>query len=805
MDKLRKILQLTLIVWAALALGGCSSTRHVPQGEYLLDKVTIRVAKEEDSCRIATRPLHNYLRQSPNHKVLGFARLQLGVYNLSGADTTKRFNRWLRKIGEEPVIFDRTLTEQSARQLRLALVNSGYSDARVVTDTATTGDRRIGVTYTLFPGAPHVIESVAYEVEDPRLEHLVLADSLDFPAQPGKLLDRTMLDNQRALIAEKLRNEGYFAFTKEDITFIADTVEGMKTVDLTMVLHNPKIKGENQGSMPAGSNAPGSNVKELAAQILPQGEGMHRRYIFNRVTVVTDFAPGDNSGAFTFAGRDTVAYHGVDILYGQDHYLTPKALYEQLYIRPGDYYSTIGVDRTYEAFNRLAILRYVNILTRPAGTSGDDILLDAYVLLSRTKKMGVTIELEGTNSEGDFGVGGGITYQHRDLAKAGEVLTAKFRGAYESLSGNLDGLINDNYTEVAAEVGITFPKFEAPFLSSSFKQKMRASTEFAVTFMRQERPEYTRIIAGGAWRYKWADRNNMTRRTFDLVDINIVNLPKSTINFIDNIAPDNPLLRYSYEDHFIMRMGYTWYHTNRRPASSAFSPEPWQTDTYTVRASAETAGALLDAIAMATNWKKRDGAYKIFGIQFAQYLKGEIDYTLSHRFTPRNSLNFHVGFGIAFPYGNSSMVPFEKRFYAGGANGVRGWGVRTLGPGRYDSRNSVTDFINQCGDVSVLLNLEYRNKLFWVFEGAVFIDAGNVWTIRDYPNQPGGVFRFGSFYKELAASYGIGLRMDFNYFLLRFDMGVKAHNPGYGQERWPLIHPRWGRDTSFHFSVGYPF
>ncbi|MDE6628980.1 MAG: BamA/TamA family outer membrane protein [Muribaculaceae bacterium] len=804
MENLWKIFRLTLIVWAALAFCGCSSTRHVPQGEYLLDKVTIKVAPEEDSVRIATRQLHNYLRQSPNHKVLGFARLQLGVYNLSGADTTRRFNRWLRKIGEAPVIFDPSLSEQSARQLRLALVNSGYNDARVDLDTASTGRRRMGVTYTLHPGAPHVIGSVRYQVDDPRLEHPVLADSLAFPAQPGKLLDRTMLDNQRALIAEKLRNEGYFAFTKENITFIADTVAGAKSVDLTMVVHNPRIPGESPA--PAHSPAaPGSEIRELASQILPPDGSMHRRYLFNRVTVVTDFAPGDNSGGLIFAGRDTVEYHGIDILYGPDRYLTPKALYEQLYIRPGDYYSTTGVDRTYEAFNRLAILRYVNILTRPAGSRGDDILLDAYVLLSRTKKMGVTVELEGTNSEGDFGVGGGITFQHRDLAHAGEVLTAKFRGAYESLSGNLDGLINDNYTEVAGEVGITFPKFEAPFLSSSFKQKMRASTEFALTFMRQQRPEYTRIIAGGAWRYKWADRSNMTRRTFDLVDINIVNLPKSTLNFIDNIAPDNPLLRYSYEDHFIMRMGYTWYHTNRRPASSAFSPEPWQADTYTVRASAETAGALLDAIAAITPWKRKDGAYKIFGIQFAQYLKGEIDYTISHRFSTRNSLNFHVGAGIAFPYGNSSMVPFEKRFYAGGANGVRGWNVRTLGPGRYDSRNSVTDFINQCGDVMLLLNIEYRNKLFWVFEGAVFIDAGNVWTIRDYPNQPGGLFRFNSFYKELAASYGIGLRMDFNYFLLRFDMGVKAHNPGYGQERWPLIHPRWGRDTSFHFSVGYPF
>lgn len=151
------------------------------------------------------------------------------------------------------------------------------------------------------------------------------------------------------------------------------------------------------------------------------------------------------------------------------------------------------------------------------------------------------------------------------------------------------------------------------------------------------------------------------------------------------------------------------------------------------------------------------------------------------------------------------MLPFEKRFYGGGANGVRGWDVRTLGPGAYPGRNSVSDFINQCGDIRLELNAEYRAKLFWVIELGAFIDVGNIWTIRDYANQPGGVFRFNKFYEQLAASYGLGLRLDFDYFLLRFDVGMKAHNPAMGERPWPLVSPNWHRDSSFHFSIGYPF
>jgi hypothetical protein len=768
MRKISRLIRSALIVAGLMLMAACSSTKHVPDGSYLLDKVDIAVV---DSSGVSTGGLINYLRQTPNHKVLGCWRLQLGVYNLSGKSNGK-FNRWLRKIGQEPVIYDQQLTEQSARQLRLALVNRGYNDVTVETDTMVTGKKKMAVNYRLRPGQPHKVSSFATDYSDPVVREVVAADSLKFPLGVGDNLDRTNLDNIRAVITEEMRERGYLGFNKEYVSFIADTVTGSKNVGLTMQVKDPG-----------------------------------KRYRFRNVFIVTDFSPGDDATAMQFAANDTVTYHGLKILYGQDRFLRPGVLAEQCYIRPGEIYSTSALDRTYENFNRLAILRYVNIVTSPVGEQDGEEALDAFVLLSRTKKQGVTFELEGTNSEGDLGVGGGITWTNRNLFHGGEVLTGKVRGAYESLSGNLEGLINDRYTELAGEVGITFPKMECPFLSSSFKRKNRASTEFALTFMWQERPEYTRVIGGASWRFKWSDRNNMTRRTYDLLDLNVVSLPRSTVDFINNIAPNNPLLRYSYEDHFIMRTGYTWYHTNRRPAASSTGlfRLPTQVNTYTWRASIETAGNVLYAFSKMVGQKKSDGAYKVFSIPYAQYVKGEIDYTINHAFSDRNSISFHAGGGIGYPYGNASMIPFEKRFYAGGANSVRGWSVRSLGPGSYNSQNDVSDFINQCGDVSMILSLEYRNKLFWVFEGALFIDAGNIWTIKDYPNQPGGQFKFNSFYKEIALAYGLGLRMDFTYFLLRFDLGFKAHNPAQGQERWPIAHPNWNRDATFHFSVGYPF
>ena len=775
------LLRSLLLAMGILLLAGCSSTRHVPEGSYLLDEVDITIEGDED---VSAKELSNYLKQHPNHEVLGFWKLQLGTYNLSGHDSTKWYNRWVRRMGQPPVLYSPSLTDASVRQLRQALVNRGYLEAEIEVDTiADPRKKKMDVVYRITTNAPRIISSVAYEIPDTAIGRIILEDSMLFTLKPGSRFDRDMLDAERARITERLRNRGYYSFNKEYITFYADTSEYSKDVDLTLTVRPPRVMKE--GKFVADS---------LAA---------HRQYYINKIYFVTNgSSPGTKTSGLV---SDTVSYKNIEVIYGNDHYLNPGILEQKCHLIPGQIYRAANVDRTYEALAQLGILKSINIELVPAGNVDGKHLLNAYIILSRNKKQSITFDVEGTNSEGDLGFGVGATYQHRNLAKASQLLTARFRMNYESLSGTFNGLINNRYTEYAGEVGITFPKFEFPVAAQSLRRRLHVSTEFALSFNYQERPEYTRIIAGAAWKYKWANRNNTRRHYFDLVDINYVYLPESTNNFLDQIAPDNPLLRYSYEDHFIMSMGYRFYNTNKRIPSSTLRTYQLQPIVYTLRTSVETAGNLLYGISTATGARRRDGAYRVFGINYSQYVMAEIDYGVTRNLTDRHSVAFHAGAGIGIPYGNSSVLPFEKRFYAGGANGVRGWAVRTLGPGSYDSRNSVTDFINQCGDIRLDLSTEYRTKLFWVLEGAAFIDAGNIWTIHSYENQPGGMFHFDTFWKQIALAYGVGIRFDFTYFLLRFDLGVKAHNPAKGQEQWPIIHPDWHRDTTFHFAVGYPF
>ena len=766
-----------IIIVLVVMTTACSSTKHVPQGKLLLDKVKINVTDPHKD--VEASQLANYLRQNANHRVLGGLKLQLALYNIAGRDSANWFNRWIKRVGTPPVIYDSALTVASADQLHMALSNRGFMNNVVTYQVeADSAKRKARISYDITLGEPYFIRSIDYDIPDEDLRDIILADTARFTVHEGDLLNYNRLDEWRQNITENLRNHGYYAFNKEYITFMADTAAGSKAVDLTLNSRDPY----RNDHMPYYTE--------------------HEPFYVRDVIYVTDYDPVEMHDAFW--GADTVTLHsGIKIIEGPDRYLRHDVLDECNHIEPGQLYNAEAITRTYRALGRLNILKQINIDVRPLGEVDGVLMVDAYVLLSPDKSQTVSVSLEGTNSEGDLGFGVGLDYEHRNIFKGAEVLSAKAKVSYESISGNLSGLINNNYSEYSTELGLTFPKFMFPFLKRSFKRKIQASTAFTVNFDYQARPEYTRIIAGGSWRYQWTERSRRMAHTLTLVDVSVISVPKYNEEFFKRIT--NPLLFYSYQDHLIMRMGYNFYRTNKAEMN-VLQMGRFQRNVFTIRANAETAGNLLYGLSHLTGQKAdADGSYKAMGIRYSQYFKADADYSFTHYFDHRQSVAFHVGAGVAVPYGNSDVLPFEKRFYSGGANSVRGWGVRTLGPGSYDSNNNLSKFIYQCGDIRFDVNLEYRAKLFWVVELGLFMDAGNIWTIKNYEDQPGGVFKFNKFYEQIAAAYGAGIRLDFKYFLVRVDMGMKAHNPASGQEHWPLLHPRFKRDSEFHFSVGYPF
>lgn len=473
--------------------------------------------------------------------------------------------------------------------------------------------------------------------------------------------------------------------------------------------------------------------------------------------------------------------------------LRQSVLEENTLIEPGEYFNSEALQKTYNRFSRLQIVKYTNIRFNELPDSDK---LNCDIGISTNKINSIIFQPEGTNTAGDFGAAASLTYENKNLFKGAETFSVKLRGAFEAITG-LEGYQNQDYEEYSLETKLVFPRLLVPFLSKNFKRQSAAVTELTASYNMQNRPEFHRRVFSAGVRYRWDDVKRRRRYNVDLIDLNYIYMPWISKTFkeeyLDDVDSRNSILRYNYEDLFIMKLGFGMSYNNGDEA---------------YKFNIETAGNLLNGVSrLIGSSVNGDNQYTLFNIAFAQYVKGDFDYTRMFRFDSRNNLAFHVGFGIAYPYGNSRVLPFEKRYFSGGANSVRGWSVRGLGPGKFKGTNGSIDFINQTGDIKLDINLEFRSFLFWKIYGAVFVDAGNIWTLRYYEEQPGGQFDIKDFYKQIAVAYGVGLRLNFDFFILRFDMGMKAINPAYDtqQEHYAIFHPDFSRDFAFHFAVGLPF
>ena len=316
----------------------------------------------------------------------------------------------------------------------------------------------------------------------------------------------------------------------------------------------------------------------------------------------------------------------------------------------------------------------------------------------------------------------------------------------------------------------------------------------------------------GDWTYKWHHTlKPRWQHKFDLFSLNYVYMPWISDTFrneyLEGDDPHYQVLRYSYENLFIMKMGYSFTFNSRRNAQGT-QVQLHQSNGYQVKFGVEIAGNLLYGFSKMLGRKRDDkGYYNLFGIAYSQYAKIDVDYVKSFMLNETNFLAFHAALGFGLPYGNSTILPYEKRYFAGGANSVRGWSVRELGPGSYKGKDGNVDFINQTGNLKLDLSVEWRTFLFWKLHGALFIDAGNVWNTRRYTGLEDGYFKWNRFYKQIAVAYGMGIRLNFDYFILRLDGGMKAVNPATlsGAAHYPIIHPQFKRDFQLHFAVGLPF
>ncbi len=740
------------LFWIGIMLSfvGCNTTKFVPQGEYLLNKANIKV---EDNKDVAVSSLKNYLQQKQNTEILGFWKLQLGIYNTSPLDTTKWVSRNARKIGEAPVIYSPELTDRSIIQLHKAMQNKGYFRAQVDT-TMRVKDRKIDITYHIQAGKPYTIRRYNVDFQQEELQQ-VAQNQRNALIREGMQFDVDMLNQERQRITSAMRRNGCFYFEEDYIRFIADSTRGREQVDLTVCMH------------------------DYFYQLTPaQQEQVFRHYKIAHVHFHIDYeigrAPEGERMRASMKGDYEFTWVG-------DKLLRENVLIRNCPIQPGDMYNEARVERAYSSLNQLAPIKYVDI----SFDSISENELDCHIVLSRSKLNTVSVEAEGTYSAGDWGVAVGAGYANRNLFKGAEEFTIDGRTSYEWRQNGGRAI------EAKASTGLKFPNSLAIDLNYNY----------------QNRPEeYTRSIFGAGLQYQFRQRSLRLQHQFRFVDINYVYLPWISDAFRDQFLQSTNILKYSYESHFIVGWGYSGNY------SSFNSRQPFRSYS-NINYNVETAGNLMQGLAQICNFPTdEDGKYTLFNTRFAQFAKADVSFTYNQIFNESHRLVYHADFGVAVPYGNSQAVPFEKRYFAGGSNSVRGWTARSLGPGGYRGSGSLIDFNNQSGDIRMNLSMEYRAKVWSIIELAAFVDAGNIWTIFDYETQPHGQFRWKEFYKQIALAYGVGLRLDFSIFVFRIDFGVKLYDPSRLYDQWAGTQWRtvpnglnWTEDMSFHFAIGYPF
>ncbi len=764
--RLRQI-HIILSIFLSAHLLSCSVDKFIPEEEYLLKDV--HVVSSDESKVVKTYSLQNYVKQTPNTKVFSI-KFPLKLYSLSGTNTSKWYNKMFRKIGEAPVIYNEHSAEESSANIVQAMVNAGYMKADVDLQKDISG-KKLSLTYVVNPGEKYYIRNVKREMQDEKIRSIICgADTLESKLFTGAEFNINTLNEERSRIANKLRSIGYYKFTKQDIVYTADTSRGNTQVDVTIRINQHLENGRS----------------------LPED---HRQYYIGKMRFLLETSLYDSI-------YDTEMYKGVEFRHKGPRHFRRSLLLSNTQLRSGNLYNDRYLKNTYTNFTSLPAVSYSNVrLTEHPGSD----TLDCDITVNRGKLYHTDASLEGTNSAGDLGAAASLSLQIKNIFKGSETFTAKIRGAYESITG-LEGYDGNSFLEVGYETRLTFPSFLLPFVNKDWGMIHHANSEIALQYNLQNRPEFNRRVFTAAWRYKWGSQNLSIQHKFDLLEVNYVYMPWISRTFkeqyLDSLGKTNAILKYNYENILITKLGYTYSYNSLGNRAQTYGQ-----NAFTFKWNIETAGNVLNTLTRATHGKTNsEGQYTFCGIAFAQYFKTDFDFAKSVRIDKNNSVAFHLAGGIACPYGNSDILPFEKRYFSGGANSVRGWSVRSLGPGKYFGADKGINFINQSGDVKLDMSLEFRTHLFWKINGAIYIDGGNIWTIREYKDQPGGAFRFDSFLEQIAFSYGFGLRMNLDFFVLRMDTGMKAVNPAFsGRDHYPIYHPDFSRDFAFHFAVGLPF
>lgn len=768
-------------------VAACNNAKQLPKDQYLLKKNEV----ETNNPDITSTEVNSFIKQKPNKKIFGTLRFHLWIYTLgSKIEKDNKLKEWLTEdVGEKPVVLDTALANNSARQMEFYLENKGYFESEVKKTVDYQDNRKAVVTYHIEASNPYRINDLNYLIEDSTLKKEVLRTRENTLLKEGVVFDAGLFDDERERIAEIMKNNGYYYFNKNFIEFKIDSALAGRKLDVYMQVNNRVYKAQMYND---------------SLVSLP-----HHRFEVRNVYVYPDYDP---------MIEDTLVYDTLVFKRSNKHYhfiyngkipYKPKSLTHLIFVEPGEEYKKRDAEMTNKRLAGLQQFKYVNIEfldihgeMKPWFRDSMPKLLDCYIRLTRSPKQAYTFEWLGKNTSRDLGTEVSFIYSNKNLFRGSEIFNLNTNLALET-----QRIIGDDNNEVIASwlpfntmvTGINgnldIPKFLLPVKASLFPAYFKPHTNIFGGYNYRQRPDYTRHLLNFSFGYVWNESETKQWQVIP-VDINSIKLNPDS-SFIQKLNEiNNKKFLSAYEDHLIVG-GKVNFINNTQVARKKY-PDFW----YSI-STLEFAGNILNATMNQFNVPENSEGYKeLFKIRYAQYIRMEEDFRYFYRFNDKNVLATRVAIGVGIPVGNSDVLPFEKSFFVGGSNGIRAWQLRSLGPGGFSGNVSNFDKI---GDISLETSIEYRFPIYDVVRGALFVDAGNVW-LKDKNNDfPDGHFESDRFYKEIAVGTGFGVRLDFSFFVIRIDAGVKTIDPSLAQgNRWVLNQYKL-KDTNINFGIGYPF
>jgi len=733
------------------------------------------------------------LRQQPNRRVLGVFPFYLWAWNVPDPDkfdernlergkkleklNAKRADKekppkkfkpagtwWRETVGEPPVIYDSAAAKVSVQQIELYLLKHGWFDAEASFEMFPIKKRQGKVVYTISAKEPYTIRSLILNIPDEALTIYTEKSRSDRNTlQAGDQFNIEKLDAERELLNQYFRNRGYYDFNKELLYFNVDSSLSAHQVDLTL------------GIVPRKVPYPGDPDSLVTVP--------YKRYTIENITII-DKPYERNKPIFT---SDTLIIENYRLIDQNQLLVKPKILAQNILFKPGEYYEIANITRTYRRLSTLPIVGATSIQFFPLTEEEDNTYLRSVISITPTSKQAIAFEANGTNRGGFLGISGSANYRNKNAFGSAELFAFNISGGVEaqqlltqSESNNpgVAGIRNNTYfntLEFGPEISLTFPTFLLPVKAERFAKSADPKTTIRANLSYQLRPDYERTRSFGAITYLWSESDRKKWQVSPL-EVSLIKIFRSPEFDAQLIEIGDPFLINSFQDHFIVdaRVVYTY---NTQPTG------PAKKNLYFYSASIETAGNALRGLYSLSNAQKNDqGSYEVSGIAFAQYIKTQHDFRYYRNHNEKMETAYRLIGGVGVPLANLNVLPFEKSFFGGGANDIRAWQARTLGPGSY--RDPQRNF-DKIGDILLEANVEYRFALIDVVEAAFFLDAGNIWTINSDPARPGADFEFDRFVSEIAFGTGTGVRLNFDFFIIRLDLGLQIKDPSLDRgERW---------------------